>query len=107
MVTEDWIDVLLLYDEYLEFQALTSLFEYLLDSPGIVSDKLDIAAWNDIADINHNLDTSQTRRAKQLVADTDGAGVKLIDEADDTLLQKPSDCDAIETDERKYQGRVS
>jgi len=58
MVTEDWIDVLLIYDDYLQVPALRSLFEYLMDSPDAVSDKLDIAAWNDVADINHTTGTA-------------------------------------------------
>ena len=58
MVTENWVDVLLIYDDYLQVPTLTSLFEHLMDSPDAVSDELDIAAWNDISHINHTTGTA-------------------------------------------------
>jgi len=54
-----------------------------------------------------DLDGTQQRRAKQLIAETDGAGVKLVDELDDDTLRRvlgDSDIDAADLSRatRKY-----
>ncbi|RLM32587.1 hypothetical protein [Haloarcula sp. Atlit-120R] len=55
------------------------------------------------------LDGTRQRRAKQLIAETDGAGVKLVDELDDNTLRRTLRDSDVEIDElsratRKYGG---